>query len=533
MKAKQKGYRSLFNTISEAFGSSDLTCSQWAEFHRKIGGKNWSFERYPWMRDLHDCDDELFVVRKAAQQGYSECLLNKAFYCNAVTRKSVLYVLPSAMSDAADFSKSRFNPAIAESPMLRGLYTDVDNVSLKRAGACNFYIRGSRVPSQLKSISVSLVILDEYEEMNHAAVAMVRERLSAQDKGQIIYVSNPTISGINISEMFDRSTQEHFHFRCPSCNEFEFLEFPRSLVFQEDKPKEAYLQCCRCKAHLPNESKAEWLSKGVWVAKNPTASFRGQTINHLYSLAGVTTPSSIAVEWVESQKHPARLQNFYNNKMGLPYKMEGASVSETDVVNCIDPSEPSSNLMVCMGVDVGSLFHYEVTGYNEEGQAFVLDYGCDKSEAVIYEKMEQYQPVKCVIDSRPETRIATQFAKAFPGIVYLCQYLQASHAELRVHHDNAVPIVSVDRTSFLDSALMRFRKGTIHISSVLPSLNEYKNQLTAPVRVYEADPRGQMKAVYRHTRDDHFAHARCYSEVAYELAHKRCSFEAFSEKITW
>lgn len=482
------------------------------------------------MRDLHDSDDEMFVVRKAAQQGYSECLLNKAFYCNAVHRKSVLYVLPSAMSDAADFSKSRFNPAIVESPLLRNLYTDVDNVSLKRAGSCNFYIRGSRVPSQLKSISVSLIILDEYEEMNHSAVAMVRERLAAQDKGQIIYVSNPTISGINISELFDRSTQEHYHFRCPSCNAFEYLEFPRSLVFSEDKPREAYLQCSHCKARLPNESKSEWLAQGKWVAKVPNAAFRGQTINHLYSLAGVTTPGAIAVEWLESQKHPARLQNFYNNKMGLPYKLEGASVTETDVLNCIDVQPVDlSSLRVCMGVDVGSLFHYEVTGYDEEGRAFVLDYGSDRSESAIYQKMEEYEPVKCVIDSRPETRIATQFAKAFPGVVHLCQYLQAAHAEIRLHNE----MVSVDRTSFLDSALTRFRKGTISIRVVLPCLDEYKNQLTAPVRVYEADPRGQMKAVYRHTRDDHFAHARCYSEVAYELTQSRCSFDAFSERIIW
>jgi phage terminase large subunit GpA-like protein len=96
---------------------------------------------------------------KAAQLGLTEVAINMSFFTVDVKKRDVLYVLPTALN-ASDFSKSRFNTALLYSPYLKDLFTDTNTVGLKQAGGVNLYIRGSRGDSNLKSIPVSVLVLD-------------------------------------------------------------------------------------------------------------------------------------------------------------------------------------------------------------------------------------------------------------------------------------------------------------------------------------------------------------------------------------
>ena len=77
--------------------------------------------------------------------------------------------------------------------------------------------------------------------------------------------------------------------------------------------------------------------------------------------------------------------------------------------------------------------------------------------------------------------------------------------------------MTVDRTSWMDMSLGRFRRQKI----VLPSDTslEYKNHIKAPVRIYKYDQNGNPYGKYEcGNEEDHFAHARTYSEIALQLA---------------
>ena len=140
------------------------SCSRWASEYRVMGkpypGK-WSFDHHPWIRTPHDDETEEICVQKAAQLAWTEWALNKTFYNIDIKGNSVLYILPAATPDARDFSTARFDPALELSAHLQSLFDDVKNIHHKRSGNANLYIRGSRVKSQLKSVPVSLIILDE------------------------------------------------------------------------------------------------------------------------------------------------------------------------------------------------------------------------------------------------------------------------------------------------------------------------------------------------------------------------------------
>jgi Bacteriophage tail assembly protein len=159
----------FFDRLSAGLRRTTITkCSQWAEQYRIMGqpiAGPFRFKHHPWCREMHDCDTETVAGMKAAQMGYTEVALNKAFYTIDMLGRSVLYVLPAATPDASDFSTSRFDPALEMSDHINNLFSDVKNIGHKRAGNANLFVRGSRSRSQLKSLPVALAIADELDEM--------------------------------------------------------------------------------------------------------------------------------------------------------------------------------------------------------------------------------------------------------------------------------------------------------------------------------------------------------------------------------
>jgi hypothetical protein len=67
----------------------------------------------------------------------------------------------------------------------------------------------------------------------------------------------------------------------------------------------------------------------------------------------------------------------------------------------------------------------------------------------------------------------------------------------------------------LDVSLGRYRSRSIKLP--LDVSEEFKQHMTALVRVYKRDKNDNAYGVYENTRDDHFAHARNYSEIALQL----------------
>jgi hypothetical protein len=116
-----------------------------------------------------------------------------------------------------------------------------------------------------------------------------------------------------------------------------------------------------------------------------------------------------------------------------------------------------------------------------------------------------------VIDMNPESRKALELVHRFRGLVRGCYYANnKSNRNIDIRDE----YVSVDRTSWLDVSLGRFRQQKIVLP--LDILNEYKEHIKAPVKVYRENLDGGKLSTYltAHTSADHFAHARNYAEIA-------------------
>ena len=268
---------------------------------------------------------------KSAQMGVTEAAINRALYTLDVLKRDVLYVLPTT-GNASDFSKARFGSALDNSEYLTSIFTDTNAVNIKRAGSSTLYVRGSRGRGGLKSVPVSELILDELDEFDQSALWLVLERLSGQLQKHLWGISTPTVPEYGISKLYNKSTQEHFFFKCPHCGRATELLWPDCVEIvgehaTDERCKESFLKCKECQAKLEQNDKPDFLKHGFWkstVRANPEV--RGFYINQLYSYT--VSPGELVAAYFRGFGDELAAKEFHNSKLGQPYIGDGAKITD-------------------------------------------------------------------------------------------------------------------------------------------------------------------------------------------------------------
>jgi hypothetical protein len=494
----------------------------------------WEFLRHPWSKDMHDFTEEMAVGQKSAQMAYTETAMNKVFFHVDIRKESAIYVLPTE-ENAQKFSASRFDPALELSKHLAAIFSDVKNVTHKRAGTANLFIRGSVSRNKLVSDPVSLMIFDEVDEMHQENIPLAVERMSGQQFYQAFFLSTPTATNFGINKYFQRSTQDHWVFPCPHCSRHVELSYPDCLVITADTdtdPKllDSYIICPECKHKLEHKDKTSFLPKGRWISSFSNRIIRGFYINQLYS--STVAPWKIAETAIKSISDPVEEQQLWNSKLGLPHTIKGANVTDAELEACTKNYKKymscDPNYLVTMGVDVGKWLHVEIDRWffdHEVPASFDTGLSAD-AELLWQGKVKDFESLdilmrdfavkSAVVDAEPETRKAMEFAQRFKPLVKLCDYFHKISTRQLVPREGDEDVILVNRTIWLDTSLGRFRSKKISIP--IDTDLEYKEQVKVPARIYKKDKDGNPRGIYVSSDDDHFAHARNYSEIALPLA---------------
>lgn len=509
--------------------------SRWATKYRVMGeNKPWAFRTHPWLKEMHDSQAEYNIGKKAAQVGYTETLLNIALYNLDIPKRHVLYILPNQRPDASDFAARAINPACELSPHIAQMFSGADNSGLKQAGVANFYIRGSNSRASLKSVPANVLLFDEFEEHETSLTKLAEERASGQEWRLDWKVSTPMAPNSGISALYNRSTREQFEFPCPSCRRWTTLRFPDSLVITADDPddpriKESHLICTECKVTLHHHDKPDFLGEGKWVAQTPGQLMRGFHISQLYSTA--LPPYAIARLFLEANKDVAAEQEFWNSKLGLEHLTDGAQLDD-DILNGLIQSYRMVDAIgkgytVTMGIDVGKVLHVVICIWdtsdtnpidiNAGARCKVMWAGELDTFAQAAKLMVEYNVDSAIVDIMPEVRQATDFANAFYGRVKTCRY-SSNETSKSIFGDKNSSEISVNRTSWLDQTLGRFRNKSILLPMNLP--RDFFKHLKQPMRAPTKDKRGNT--VYRYQTEtnaaDHYAHALNYAEIGLAFA---------------
>jgi hypothetical protein len=504
----------------------------------------YSFQYHPWCREIHNSKAQWTIAMKAAQLGVTETGINRAFYTLDQLKRDVLYVLPTTIN-ASDFSKARFATALKLSDYLKNLFVDTNTVGLKSTGTNVLYIRGSRGDSNLKSIPVSELILDELDEMDIHAVWLALERLSGQLEKHILAISTPTVPKYGIHKLYLTGTQEHYYFQCPCCSRWTELLWPDCIEIigesvNDPRCKESFLKCKECKNRLEHADKRHFLANGVWrptelqVSADEARSFY---INQLYS--STVTPSELVIAYHRGLGDEAANTEFHNSKLGNPFIGEGAQVTDEMLENCIqnytiNESRPQigGERLITLGADQGKTGYISVVDWtfdrhpgsdiNAAALGKLLWYGKFLEDGWEYleELMREWQVLAAVVDADPNVNDARRFAKKFHGYVWLTRYRRGQTAkEISVQEEETgAPFAIVDRTSWLSCTLGRFKTNPSRIILPRDISLEYREHVKNLVRTYERDDTNNVNAVYVNTGADHYAHSLCYADIGLSLA---------------
>ena len=516
------------------------TCSRWAENRRIMGAPlpgPYGFRLHPWCREIQNSTSAMTVAMKAAQLGVTECGVNRALYTLDVLKRNVLYVLPTTLS-SGDFSKARFDGALSLSPYLKAMFTDNNAVALKRTAVNSLYIRGSKGESNLLSVPVSCLILDEVDRMSQKAIWLALERLSGQIEKHVLAISTPTVPNFGISKLFQSSSQDHFFFKCPCCCKMTELVWPDCVEIIGDsvsdpRCKESFLKCKECGGRLEHAAKPDFLKNGKWTATAPNADpaeCHGYYVNQLYS--STVSPGELVIAYHRGMGDEAAQVEFSNSKLGLPHVGTGAQVTDAMIDGCLknytttDNRPTDSKRCITIGVDQGKWNYVSVVEWfldqysndvHEASLAKLLHFEkfLDEDFKRLDELMREWQARYCVIDMDPAVMEARRFARRYHGYVSLCRYRRGQTAKeiAESEQDTGSPVDTVDRTSWLSCALSRFKCVPPRIELPRDLNSEYREHLKALVRTYEKDDSGNPTATFISTGPDHYAHSLVYASI--------------------
>jgi hypothetical protein len=503
---------------AKAVSESALNSKDFWEFASRLGynyDRGYSYIRYPIECMLRG---ESIDVQKGSQVGLTQAVLVYVMWCLIYCQRDVFYMLPTSR-ECADFSSARFNPMV---DLIGGNDFDADNVQHKRYLRANLYIRGAnnhtRGKSKIKSVPVSVLVLDELDEISEDTQEQVEERLSGSVEKQLIRISTPSLADRGIALAYSRSWQHEYMLTCFKC------QFEQAMTMDNNINIDAHSYCCcKCKTLWSHEQKIAMLQTGRWRTGEKNSETKGFFVSQLYS---PTVGATDVCKKIATADNAVRKQALYNHKLGLPFSADGARLTYDYVTNVIG-SINTKGLPIVAGVDVGYTWHHIVIFAVHEIGPIVIAISRQPSWEQIKNYLEEKRVTAFVVDSAPERSRARELVEDLDYMDgWMASYPKGIKGLFAANRPkgsvliNQTQAVGISRTEAIDIVLDRFRKDTILIDehvSLQDDFSSYAQHICSVTRLYR-EVHGEVEAYYLESGADHYLHATVYAEIAAQIA---------------
>ena len=503
--------------------SASASAAYWADFSGIVlaHGDIFSFENRQYQLEVMNSRYREICVEKATGLGFSEIFILRTLHgcIHGRYRKGVLYLFPNA-DEMRKFSQSRFGPLIRANQVTIGKYVKgggskgTDTTYLKRVNGKNLFMDGATLTQvigqgiqqkespALRGKQVDCVVYDELDLMDEDIIAKAEGRMGDSDLKESVYISNPTIPGLGIDKIFNKSTQKSWNRRC-SCGVWTCSDdyFP-DLIGVKDGV--GFCQCSKCGKPLGFE--------GEWVAKYPDREIEGYRISHLNSVK--TDPYQMLQEYEEILETNGNMTDFYKFRLGQPYVSAEDKLRISDVMECCGQDRPLTGHSgpCAMGVDVGKIKHI-VIGIRTGRERYEILKVAQLSEwNDIHDLAEKFHVKSCVIDIRPYEDRVREFQKAERYRIYLCEYTDNPMHD--AVWDNKNLTVKAYRTGVFDATHRFVSGGNFIFPRRCPAIDEFAEQLCNAIKILETNKRTGT-SVYRYRgENEHYRNALNYFYLA-------------------
>ncbi len=454
-------------------------------------------------------------MQKGAQSGGSTWAILDEIHDAKYQGINQIHTLPTA-SDVQRFVPSKVNQIIKMNPCIfEDISGDVDAVSQKQIGKAFIFYRGTFMEREAIMLSSDKNVYDEVDKSDLAVIRDYSSRMGFSVLKLKRYISTPTIPDFGINRLYLQSDQKHWRFTCPKCGYRQHMEWDKNVDFE----RKIYV-CQKCR----NEVTKETIRSGTWEARFPGRELSG------YWISQMMVTYRTCAELIKEQQDADDEEYFYNFILGLPYLNSESRIPATLVNKNLTPVHNDERDTV-MGVDVGGKDLHVIIG-NSRG-IFAIVKLVDQPGKTKWERlgelMEVYEVRYCVIDAEWDTNEAYEFAKKFPGRVYLCWYKddpkkvniirfadEGKFTDKRKDEDEEIKVL-VDRDRMIDLTVSDLRKGKIkfNFSAGDQRIAELIEHIQTMYVRTVTDKIGQEKREWTSTTGkDHFLHALVYFNTA-------------------
>jgi len=551
----------------------NITVSEWAEEKRYLPAQVTSMEGYysfgvaPYLKEIANCMSITSRIQevdfmKAAQVGATVGVLeNTIGYLIDHVKSAPAIFLTADGGLAKRRVESNIIPMLLHSE-LYDLITSSDFRSARKTGLTDKKIEwvgggyllpmGAQNADTLRSFSIRFLLEDEIDAYpakvgkDGDPQKLVEARTTAyHETRKILRISTPLIKGSSrITKGYEKGDQRKYLVPCKSCKVKQELRFSGEnkenglvygLVWELDGeiliPDSVRYICKHCGHAHRNSDKIWMLPRGEWVptSKARTPEHRSYHINALYSPIGMFPWSAIVLEWLEAwdtvtktAKNDNLLQNFYNNRLGLPYRRTGTKVRIDQVSFHRRPVyrfgqipnayakqySGSPILFLTCQVDVHKRnLGVSVMGWTQDQCSYVIDYWryevkgtepfCDEITSPVWQKLRDLiEDKEYIADNGVRYKIAMTLVDA--------GYCNATVTSFCGEYAEAVfPILGRDRTAknqtIKEFAEFKTQDGTIGYRILV---DHYKDRLSPVLRREWGEGAGQQKMHHFNTPID-------------------------------
>ena len=455
----------------------------------------------PYWREVVDCLAVTSPIReiynmKGVQVGYTTGVLeNGLLYVAAEVSSAPCMLLTSTGDLAKQRLEGNIIPMFKDSGMADILVSSdesnkrktgktKDRIEWKGGGFALPY--GAQSAHKLRSTPIRFLFMDESDaypakvgnDGDPVTLAEARTK-TYEETRKILAGSTPLIEGqSNIHKAFKKGDQRYWYVPCKSCGGMQVLEFNKKdketgkvhgLVFDVNEKgvlirDSVRYECKYCGHPHKNDDKAWMLPRGEWrpTAKPIRPDVRSYHLSELYSPAGASSWESVVDAWFEAWdvvnnrvKSVTKLQVFYNNELGIPFKKDQDRLKMRTVSghrrpwyqygqikNMLIREYCGAPILVVVGtVDVQKDdLSVAIWGYTKNFRKFLLDYWVLKGDTsdiddphtwgtlrhlitnTMYEsdQGDMYRPTAFGVDSGHQTDIVYKFCAEYPqGVIPL------------------------------------------------------------------------------------------------------------------
>lgn len=292
------------------------------------------------LRKMCDDDTRRVVLMTGAQVGKTQAECIACAWRLRYEPSPMMVVMPSK-EEAEEYNETRLKPTLVDSPALQCL---IPQDKRKHFGRKNLHLNGSLVhirgagsPSQLASVPVRTMLLDETDKYpvtftrEGSPITLIEQRLKTyQGREKLIMASTPTLESGTIHQQFLLGDRREYWIPCPVCGSTQPLSF-KDVAFDNDEnaspatiAQSARLKCRACGHLMDTKEKNEAVKQGEWEA-TCEASRQGYVSYHLQSIASPWVTLEYLVESFITAKRKGShdLQTFVNSELAEPWKEEG------------------------------------------------------------------------------------------------------------------------------------------------------------------------------------------------------------------